>query len=171
MKIYDYLAFSIYGLLKIIFKRDIEQVLLRKTSFIITLIILLLSYTIKGIFELNGYDDTVVSGVYIFLIILLIWIPNYIYLSKRKFLENDFEFTRKNIIQVIVLVLTVFIAFMIIANKNRERIFRKRGYSQEVIDNGGKEPFNPNKKPESLEEDIRLWYYNTFEKKDSIDKK
>ncbi|SHF23820.1 hypothetical protein [Chryseobacterium takakiae] len=169
MKVYNYFAFSTYKLLEIVFKKDNERILVLKTSFIISLLILLVLYSIKGIFELNGYNDTVIPPLYIFLLIVIIWLPNYIYLNKKNFLMDNNVFSLKNVIQVLLFIITVVAGFIIIANKNRERIFRERGYSEEMINNGGKEAFDPQKKPESLEEKIRLWYYNTFEKKDSTD--
>ncbi|UKB80519.1 hypothetical protein [Chryseobacterium sp. MEBOG07] len=168
MKIYNYLAFSIYKLLQIVFKKDNTDVLINKTSFIITLIILFALYSIKGIVELNGYDDSVISPLYLFAIMLIIWIPNYLYLKKEYFINDDFFFNYRNIVSALIMIFGVVIVFLVVANKNRTRIFKKKGYSQEVIDNGGREKFDPNKKPESLEDEIRLWYYNTFDKKDSI---
>ncbi|GEM_PF-2314374 len=171
MKVYNYFAFSTYKLLESIFKKDNERLLVLKTSFIISLLILLVLYSIKGIFELNGYNDTVIPPLYIFLLIVIIWLPNYIYLNKKNFLMDNNVFSLKNVIQVLLFIIAVVTGFIIIANKNRERIFKERGYSEKMINNGGKEAFDPQKKPESLEEEIRLWYYNTFEKKDSNDKK
>ncbi|MEG1590907.1 MAG: hypothetical protein RR305_01440 [Chryseobacterium sp.] len=94
----------------------------------------------------------------------IVWLPNYLYLKKEKFLNYDFSFNYKNGVFFLSLVLIISGFFITIANKNRERIFKSRGYSQEVIDNGGTEPFDPKKTPESLEGKIKLWYYHTFEK-------
>ncbi|WP_312343947.1 hypothetical protein [Chryseobacterium binzhouense] len=95
---------------------------------------------------------------------IIVWLPNYLYLRKEKFLNGNFSFNYRNVVSFFSIVILILSFFITIANKNRERIFRKRGYSQEVIDNGGVESFDPKKKPQSLEGDIRLWYYNTFEK-------
>ncbi|WP_294234747.1 hypothetical protein [uncultured Chryseobacterium sp.] len=171
MKIYDDLAFSVYGLLMKINKKDNTRKLLYKTSLIISLMMVLLSFTVKGVLELNGYDDTVIPPFYIFLWISVVLIINYLYLKRRGFPGNDFEFTYKNTVLVIILILGIITFFILVANKNRERIFRNRNYSQEVTDHGGIKPFNPNEKPKSLEGEVRLWLYDTFEKKDSVKSK
>ncbi|WEK68919.1 MAG: hypothetical protein P0Y62_13820 [Candidatus Chryseobacterium colombiense] len=85
-------------------------------------------------------------------------------MKKEKFLNSDFLFSYKNVLSFLVIIFGLGGIFISVANKNRERIFKERGYSQEVIDNGGEEPFDPAKKPKSLEGDLRLWYYNNFEK-------
>lgn len=171
MKIYDDLAFSVYGLLKKINKKDDKRKLLYKTSVIISLMMVLISFTVKGILELNGYDDTVIPPFYIFLWLSFVLIINYLYLKKRDFQENGFEFTWKNTVVVIVLISGIITVFILVANKNRERIFRKRNCSQEVTDHGGIKPFNPDEKPQSLEGEVRFWLYGTFEKKDSAESK
>ena len=168
MKFYNYLAFSIYHIFKKTTKRDDHFMLVFKTSNALSLLIIFVIYTIKIICELNGYNDEIISNFYIFIFIIIIGIPNYLYLRKEKFLDYDFSFNYKNIIYTLLLIFFIGGTFLFVANKNRERIFKKRGYSQKIIDNGGVEPFEPNKKPQSLEGDIKLWYYNTFQKKDSI---
>jgi hypothetical protein len=120
--------------------------------------------SLKTILELKGYNDDIIPQIYIYILVFILWLPNYLYLKREKFLNSNFTFNYKNVIYVLIVIFSVGSVFLFVANKNRERIFIKRGYSQEVIDNGGVEPFDPNKKPESLEGDIRLWYYNTFEK-------
>ncbi|GEN76104.1 hypothetical protein [Chryseobacterium hagamense] len=171
MKIYNYVAFSVYGLLKRVNKKDDKRKLLYKTSLIISLIMVLVSFTIKGILELNGYNDTVIPPLYLFLWMIIVLIINYLCLKKRGFQENGFEFTWKNTVVVIVLISGIITVFILVADKNRERIFRKRNYSQDVTDRGGIKPFNPDEKPQSLEGEVRLWLYDTFEKKDSAESK
>lgn len=171
MKIYDNLAFLVYRLLMKINKKDNRRKLLYKTSLVISLMIVLILFTVKGILELNGYDDTAIPPLYIFLWLSVVLIINYSYLKKRDFPENDFEFTYKNTVLVIILISGIITVFILVANKNRERIFRKRNYSKEAIDHGGRKPFNPDEKPQSLEDNLRLWFYTAFEKKDSVESK
>lgn len=163
MYLYNYLAFSIYQIFKRINKNDSHQLLIFTTSLIITLCICIVLFSIKAICELSGFDDEVFPNYYICIFMGIVWLPNYLYLKKEKFLNYDFSFNYKNGVFFLSLVLIILGFFITVANKNRERIFKKRGYSQEVIDNGGAEPFDPQKTPESLEGKIRLWYYNTFE--------
>ncbi|MCS3867369.1 hypothetical protein J3D55_000285 [Chryseobacterium ginsenosidimutans] len=114
--------------------------------------------------ELKGFNDDIFSGFYILIFMTIIWLPNYLYLRKEKFLNSYFYYNYRNVVFFVGVILIVLSFFIIIANKNRERIFKERGYSQEVIGNGGEEPFDPNKKPDSFEGEVRLWYYNVFEK-------
>ena len=164
MKLYNYIAFSIYQIFHKTIKGDNHFTLIIKTSFILTLIFWVSLNILKGVFELKGYNDDIIPKIYIFILMLVLWLPNYLYLKREKFLNSEFSFNYKNVIHVLIVIFSVGSIFMFVVDKNRERIFKKRGYSQEVIDNGGVEPFDPNKKPESLEGDIMLWYYNTFEK-------
>lgn len=164
MKLYNYLAFSIYQIFHKTIKRDDHFTLIIKTSFVLTLMILLIFYSILFYLDLKGYHHNLIPKLYLFFIMLIIWLPNYFYLKKERFLNSNFLFSYKNVLSFLVVIFGLGSVFISVANKNRERIFKERGYSQEVIDNGGIEPFDPTKKPESLEGDLRLWYYNTFEK-------
>ncbi len=164
MKLYNYLAFSIYQIFNKTIKRDRHFTLLIKTSFVLTLMMLIIFYSILCYLDLKGYHHNLIPKVYLFLIMFLIWLPNYFYLRKEKFLNSDFLFSYKNILSFLVVIFGLGSVFMFVANKNRERIFKERGYSREVINNGGAEPFDPAKKPESFEGELRLWYYNNFEK-------
>lgn len=164
MKLYNYLAFSIYQIFHKTIKKDDHFTLISKTSFVLALIMMLMFYCILFYLDLKGYHHKLIPKLYLFLIMVVIWLPNYFYLRKEKFLNCDFLFSYKNVLSFLIIIFSLGSVFISISNKNRERIFKERGYSQEIIDNGGVKPFDPNKKPESLEGDIRLWYYNTFEK-------
>lgn len=127
-------------------------------------------YFLKGFLELNGYNDDLIPNFYLFICIIIVWLPNYLYLRKEKFLDCDFLFGIKNVILCLIIILIIGTIFMSVAVENRERLFRQRVYSQEVINNGSVEPFDPKKEPASLEDNIKLWYYHTFEKDDSTKK-
>ncbi|MBV8326900.1 hypothetical protein [Chryseobacterium sp.] len=170
MKLYNYWAFSIYKLLKIGFKKDDRSILIHKTALVVSFLLFLILCSLKFFSELNGYDDTVISNLYLFGIMCVIWLFNYLYLRKGTFIKDDFFFNYTNIIVAVISIVGVFILFMITADKSRERIFKKRGYSQEIIDNGGAEPFDPDKKPASLEDEIRLWYHYRWEGKDKANR-
>jgi len=170
MRIYNYIAFSIYYIFKKTIKRDDHIALVFKTSTALTLICLSVFYSLFFFGELKGYYNISIPTIYLFAIMVMIWLPNYLYLKKEEFLNSDFSFSFRNIFSTIAVVFLFGGTFYWVASQNRERLFKELGYSQEIIDNGGVESFDPNKKPESLEGDIRLWYYNTFEKKDTLNK-
>ena len=95
-----------------------------------------------------------------------------IFIYKENF--NDFSrshnYNRKYFIYFFLLIFFTAIFYIKVANINRERLFIEKGYGKELIENGGVKPFDPKKKPTSLEGKLRLWYYINFEKKDTINK-
>lgn len=90
--------------------------------------------------------------------------PIYLHIRKKHYLEYNFKESKKGYFYFISLLVIIYTVSVYFANKSREKIFEERGYTKEQIENGGKKPFNPDEKPKSLEGEIRLWYYNTFEK-------
>jgi len=91
-----------------------------------------------------------------------------LYNEKFSNFNRDHDYNKKYFIYFLLIVTLTAIFYITIANIDRKRFFIEKGYSKELIENGGVEPFNPKNKPKSLEGKIRLWYYNNFEKKDTI---
>lgn len=168
-KIFNYIIFHIYTFQKRVGNEDVASITI---SLILTVLVWLFINSISSfLFVYYDYEIINLSKVYIILIMIVIFIFIYLYIKKRNYLEYHFEESIKGYFYFIILVVSLFSMFIYFANKSRNKIFEKRGYTKEQIQNGGKKEFNPTEKPKSLEGEIRLWYYNTFEKeKDTINK-
>ena len=144
------------------------------TIFIIFGLILLINlYVFYGLLHLIICEKSINEGpgIYISLACIVSILLGY-YLYKENF--NDFSrshnYNRKYFIYFFLLIFFTAIFYIKVANINRERLFIEKGYGKELIENGGVKPFDPKKKPTSLEGKLRLWYYINFEKKDTINK-
>ena len=168
MKIFfNYIIFHIYTFQKRVGNEDIASI---SISLILTILIWFLLNTISTILFVYYDYEINLSKIQIILIMAVIFTPIYLYIRKKYYLDYNFKESKTVyffLISLLVIIYTIFVHF---SNKSREKIFKERGYTKEQIENGGKRGFNPNEKPKSLEGEIRIWYYNTFEKKDSVNK-
>lgn len=169
MKIFfNYIIFHIYTFQKRVGNEDIASI---SISMMLTILVWFLMNIIDIIlFVYYDYEIIKLSKIQIILIMVVIFTPIYLYIRKKYYLEYNFKESKKGYFYFISLVVIIYTVSVYFANKSREKIFKERGYTKEQIENGGKNGFNPNEKPKSLEGEIRLWYYNTFEKKNSVNK-
>lgn len=88
-----------------------------------------------------------------------------LYKEDFKTFHKDVDYNKKYFIYFFIILIFTGIFCAKVANINRNRIDIERGYSKDLIENGGVEPFDPKKEPTSIEGSIRLWYYNHFQKR------
>lgn len=125
MKAYYYLLFRIYMFYKETIKEKANFSL--SASFVTTVLI---SVNLISIYFLFFYLNMLVeipNKFYIIIFMVLLWIFNYFFIIKKeKFLNYNFQKDKKGgYVIVIYIILTAVFAIMI-ANKNRERIFKER---------------------------------------------
>lgn len=168
-RFFNYIIFHIYTFQKRVGNEDIINI---SISLILTVLVWLIAQTISSfLFVYFGYEFFKISIIRIILIMTIIFIPIYLYIRKKYYLEYHFEESKKGYLYFIFFAVLIYSTFLFFGNKSREKLMLRRGYTQEQIENNGKKIFNPNETPQSLEGKIRLWYYNAFEKKkDSIKK-
>lgn len=164
----------IYNIYLYYMKKDNENSKLAKfTTFLIFGLILLINiYTFYGSLHLLISEKSIDEGptVYISIAsIVSVFLGFYLYNEKFNDFNRDYDYNKKYFMYFFLIIILTGVFYITIANIDRKRLFTEKGFSKELIENNGLEPFNPNKKPTSLEGKIRLWYYNNFEKKDSLD--
>ncbi|WP_187478190.1 hypothetical protein [Amniculibacterium sp. G2-70] len=154
-RFFNYIIFHIYTFQKRVGNEDIFPI---SISMILTILACFLFYIIDIILFVY-YDSEIIklSKIQIILIMAVIFMPIYLYIRKKHYLEYNFKESKKGYFYFIFLVVIIYTMFVYFANKSRNKIFEEQGYTKEQIENGGKKPFNPNEKPKSLEGDIRLW--------------
>ncbi|SHF71640.1 hypothetical protein [Chryseobacterium vrystaatense] len=167
---------TLYHIYLFYLKRDKNDERLAKfTIFIIFgLILLINTYSIYGFFRLYTSPFTIDDGPVIYIsiaCIVSVFLGCYLYKEKFNDFSKDLNYNKKYFFYFFLIVILSAVFYIKVAHINRERIFIKRGYSKELIENGGVEPFDPKKRPTSLEGKLKLWYYNNFEKKDSVEVK
>lgn len=101
------------------------------TSIVSTLFIYFFIFTVNGIVYFYKAEEDLSFGVnYKFWILLLgitIYLVNYyLFIKSEIFLKQDFKKDRKGGLVIIFIVLSIGILFVIVANKNREKIFKER---------------------------------------------
>ncbi|MCS3529891.1 hypothetical protein [Chryseobacterium sp. JUb7] len=166
----------IYNIYLHYIKQDNGNIKLAKfTIFIIFGIILLINvYTFYALLHLLISKKAFHEGpiVYVSLaIIVSIFLGYYLYSEKFSDFNRNSNYNKKYFMFFFLIIILTAVFYVTIANINRKRFFTEKGFSKELIENNGVEAFNPNKKPKSLEGKIKLWYYNNFEKKDTLKKK
>ena len=159
----NYIIFHIYNFQKKVGNEDIANF---SISTIITLLVCFLVNIINTIlFVYFDYEIIKLSIFKIILIMFIIFIPIYFYIRKEHYKEYNFSESKKGYSYFFFLIVVIFSITVYFAKKSRYKIMINQGYTKEQILNDGKKKFDPNEKPKSLEGEIRLWYYNTFEKK------
>lgn len=155
-------------------KQDNENNKLAKfTIFLIFGLILLINiYTFYGLLHLIISKNALKEGptVYISIAsIVSVFLGYYLYNEKFSDFNKGLDYNKKYFMYFFLIIILTAVFYITIAKINRKRSFIERGFSKELIENDGVEPFDPKKKPKSLEGKIKLWYYNNFEKKDSLE--
>lgn len=167
-RFFNYIIFHIFTFQKRVGNEDIASI---SISMMLTILVWFLMNIIDIIlFVYYDYKIINLSKIQIILIMAVIFMPIYLHIRKKHYLEYNFKESKKGYFYFISLVVIIYTVSVYFANKSREKIFEERRYTKEQIENGSNKLFNPNEKPKSLEGEIRLWYYNTFEKKDSTNK-
>lgn len=139
---------------------------------IFELIALCYLYSFYGFLHLSLNKEAIDEGPTVYIIISCIaalFVGTYLYKEDFSDFNRANNYDRKYFLYFFTIILIGACIFLIGANENRNRIFIKRGYSKEMIENGGVEPFDPKKTPISLEGKVKLWYYNNFERKDDVE--
>lgn len=155
-------------------KQDNENSKLAKfTTFLIFGLILLINiYTFYGLLHLLISEKSINGGATVYISIasiVSISLGYYLYNEKFSDFNKYHNYNKKYFLYFFLIIILTAIFYITIANIDRKLFFIEKGFSKELIENNGVEPFNPNKKPTSLEGKIKLWYYNNFEKKDSLE--
>ena len=162
----NYILFHIHTFQKKVGNEDVAPITI---SIILSILVWFLINIINTIlFVYFDYESMKLSKVNIILIMVVIFFSIYGYIRKRYYLEYNFKESIKGYIYFIFLVIVIIATYVYLANKSREKIMIIKSYNTEQVENESKKLFNPHEKPKSLEGEIRLWYYNTFRKKDSI---
>nr|WP_294937965.1 hypothetical protein [uncultured Flavobacterium sp.] len=125
MKIYNYLLFRLYTTLSKN-KQYSEGVIDYLATIISTLYIYILFYTfwaIVNFYFLPSIDERNFNKAIIAISILLITYLNYyFFIKEKKFLNQNFKEDKTGGYSILGLLIFSFIIFIIVANKNRERI-------------------------------------------------
>lgn len=164
----------IYNIYLYYMKQDNENSKLAKfTTFLIFGLILLINiYTFYGLLHLLISEKSINGGATVYISIasiVSISLGYYLYNEKFSDFNKYHNYNNKYFLYFFLIIILTAIFYITIANIDRKLFFIEKGFSKELIENNGVEPFNPNKKPTSLEGKIKLWYYNNFEKKDSLE--
>lgn len=166
----------VYNIYLYYMKQDNENNKLAKfTTFLIFGLILLINiYTFYGLIHLLISKKVLNEGPAIYISIasiVSVFFGYYLYNENFSDFTRDHDYNKKYLKYFFLILILTAVFYITVANISRKQYFIEKGFSKELIENGGIEPFNPNKKPTSLEGEIRLWYYNNFEKKDSLETK
>ena len=132
MRFYYYLLYRIYIVYTVYLKE--KSVPLMYVSAVSTILVGGTLYTVYSIFKFLGYLPLIELNWFLGFLALL-WIFNYHFLVKpSKFLDYGFKTDKKGGYIIVFCVALSVLAYITVANKNRERIFSERkkariGYS------------------------------------------
>ncbi|NQX41282.1 hypothetical protein HQN84_20700 [Pedobacter steynii] len=112
-------------------EKDIPLIYVTSIS---TLLVYFNFFTIYSFFVYNGFFKDIIPGKYYVLIpIGIIWILNYfVFVRKKEFLDNNFKKDANGGMLIILYILFTAASFIVIANYNRDKIFKQR-HQQVVI--------------------------------------
>lgn len=125
MRAYEYFLFRIYMFYKN--KMKDKRNLLLPTSFVSTTIICINLMTIYFYFIYKDLVPAVPNKYFIVGFMIIIWLINYYsIIIKENFLKRNFHIDVKGGIAVIGYIIMTFFIFIVLANYNREKIFKYR---------------------------------------------
>ena len=125
MRAYEYFLFRIYMFYKN--KMKDKRNLLLPTSFVSTTIIWINLMTIYFYFIYKDLVPAVPNKYFIVGFMIIIWLINYYsIIIKENFLKRNFHIDVKGGIAVIGYIIMTFFIFIVLANYNREKIFKYR---------------------------------------------
>ncbi|PWG77955.1 hypothetical protein [Pararcticibacter amylolyticus] len=152
MRIYNYLLFRIYRFYTDTIKE--ETGLLMTVASLSTLFLSFNIYTIYSFLTYKGLFNDIIPGKYYVLIpMAIIWLLNYfIFVRGEQFLEYNFKKDVKGGILIVLYILITAVSFIIVANFNREKIFKHQ--QPEVTEQV--------EQRQSLEGKVRKWWRDTF---------
>lgn len=129
MKLYSYLLFKIYSYYHNNGKEDSKMAIF-STLVSSTVIIFMFAYTSLCYFDLYIYplQKIIIPNSYFVLIYLIFFsVLNYFFFIKAKlFLKLNFINDKKGSFVIIGFIILLFLMFLFIANKNRDKIFKER---------------------------------------------
>lgn len=153
MKAYYYFLFRIYRYYKDKQNENEFQALFSATavSTVIIYFVLLFAYGILNYFD---FIPMINNKIYVIPFILIIGaINHYLFVKEKKFLRFDFHKDRKGGVYIITFIIVLSASFIIIANINREKIFKERRKNPQT---------EQTKKPASLQSEIENWFKEKF---------
>lgn len=153
MKAYYYLLFRIYKYYKDKQNENEFQALFSATivSTVLASFVILFFYGLANYFNLLPMYPNKFYAIMFFILIGLI--NYYFFVRKKKFLNFDFHKDKKGGIYIVTFIIVLSTSFIILANINREKIFKERNKDLQIRET--------EKRP-SLEGKIRKWLEENF---------
>ena len=129
MRAYYYLLYRLYVFYTKTLRRDDQPLL--NVAVVSSLLVLFNLLTIYYALHLYGLVPKIEINVFFILLMGLVLIANYfLFVRSEHFLHCNFKQDRSGGIKVLLFVAFTITAFIITANKNRERIFAEREKSK-----------------------------------------
>lgn len=135
MRYYYYLLFRLYIFYTETLKRKDQPLL--NVSIVSSLLILFNILTLYGLFHIYGLVPKIETNIFYIVAIGIVLFLNYmLFVKDEYFLRCNFKRDRAGGIKVLVFVFFTITAFIITANKNRERVFAERESPEtEILEN------------------------------------
>lgn len=125
MRAYYYFLFRIYEFY--IHRMKEKNIPLFYVCSISTVLMFFNFYTVYTVLEFNDLIPSISSKLAIISITLALWIINFIFFVRpKKFLKYNFEKDGLGGLMIILYFVLTVTTFILVANKNRERIFTER---------------------------------------------
>jgi amino acid transporter len=148
MKVYYYLLYRIYNYYLNDRNSNIGNALFRTNAFS-TIVVFFIILAIYLFLNYLDFVPIIESKFYALLVALLLGVVNYyLFIKPKKFLYQHFKKDFNGGVAIVIFLLVVLSSFIIVANFNREKIFKTRPEIEKTV---------PTEAKPSLEGKIRKW--------------